>query len=106
LTPVYVGGTQGPSLGTPISVYDSLNPGGRGVPGSPVPDGTPGELVAHTAFPNMPVFFFGDDKGEKYFGAYFEKYDNVWTHGDFVVRHPVTGGKHIRHKDWLLDLQS
>lgn len=90
MTPVYVGGTQGPSLGTPIAVYDSLIEGGRGVSGAPVPDGTPGELVATAAFPNMPIYFWNDPQGSRYFGAYFEKYDNVWTHGDFVVLHPVT----------------
>lgn len=43
----------------------------------------------------MPVYFWNDEasspsKTSKYFGAYFEKYDNVWTHGDFVMIHPVT----------------
>lgn len=87
---MYVGGTQGPSLGTPVSVYDSLIEGGKGTPGAPVPHGTPGELVAPTAFPNMPVYLWNDVSGSRYFGAYFEKYDNVWTHGDFVMIHPVT----------------
>lgn len=90
LTPVYVGGTQGPSLGTPVGVYDSLIDGGRGISGAPVNHGTPGELVAPSAFPNMPVFFWNDSTGSRYFSAYFEKYDNVWTHGDFVMIHPVT----------------
>lgn len=91
LTPVYVGGCQGPALGTPIAVYDSLIEGGKGVQGAEVDHGTPGELVATAAFPNMPVFFWGDD-GSKYFSAYFEKYDSVWTHGDFVMLHPITKG--------------
>ncbi|KAI9738155.1 MAG: hypothetical protein M1818_005584 [Claussenomyces sp. TS43310] len=90
LTPVYVGGLQGPSLGTALQVYDSLVEGGRGIPGSPVSHGTPGELVATAAFPNMPTYFWKDTKGERYFSAYFEKYDNVWTQGDFVAIHPVT----------------
>jgi acetoacetyl-CoA synthetase len=38
----------------------------------------------------MPVFFWNDPTGERYFSAYFEKYDNVWTHGDFVMIHPTT----------------
>lgn len=46
LTPVYVGGCQGPGLGTPVVVYDQLHEGGVGVKGREVPDGTPGELVA------------------------------------------------------------
>ena len=90
MTPVYVGGTQGPSLGTPISVYDSLIEGGKGVPGAVVEEGTPGELVAHASFPNMPIYFWNDTDGSRYFGAYFEKYDNVWTHGDFIMVHPKT----------------
>lgn len=95
LTPVYVGGTQGPSLGTPVAVYDSLIEGGPGVRGSPVEDGVPGELVAPAAFPNQPVYFWGDavhppSRRSKYFSSYFEKYDNVWTHGDFVMIHPTT----------------
>jgi len=38
----------------------------------------------------MPVYLWNDPDGSRYFGAYFEKYDNVWTHGDFVMFHPVT----------------
>jgi len=90
LTPVYVGGTQGPSLGTPIAVYDSLIEGGRGVKGAPVEHGKPGELVATKAFPNVPAMFWNDTDGQRYFSAYYEKYDNRWSHGDFVVIHPVT----------------
>lgn len=73
-----------------MGVYDSLIEGGKGVPGAPVDDGTPGELVATCAFPNMPIYFWNDPDGSRYFGAYFEKYDNVWTHGDFVMIHPTT----------------
>ncbi|KAI0124233.1 acetoacetate-CoA ligase [Xylariales sp. AK1849] len=92
LTPVYLGGTQGPSLGTPIAVYDSLRPNG---PGEEVPDGTPGELVATAAFPNVPVYLWGDKtpaeiSGSKYHSAYFARFDHVWAHGDFVVIHPTT----------------
>lgn len=87
---MYVGGTQGPSLGTPVAVYDSLIEGGKGIAGAPVEHGTPGELVAPAAFPNMPIYLWNDDSGDRYFGAYFEKYDNVWTQGDFVMIHPET----------------
>lgn len=71
-------------------MYDSLIEGGRGVPGALVKHGTPGELVATAAFPNMPVYFWNDPDGSRYFSAYFEKYDNVWTHGDYVLIHPAT----------------
>ncbi len=46
LSPVYVGGCRGPSLGTPIAVYGSIIDGGQDVKGIPVEDGVPGELVA------------------------------------------------------------
>lgn len=79
LTPVYAGGTQGPSLGTAVEVYDSEIDGGKGVKGVALEDGKPGDLVATKSFPNMPVMFWGDKDGKKYFDAYFEKYDNVWV---------------------------
>ncbi|KAI0550838.1 hypothetical protein F4679DRAFT_194883 [Xylaria curta] len=92
LTPVYVGGTQGPGLGLDVQLYDSLLPPG---PGKAVPDGTPGELVATKSFPNVPVYLWGDKKpagapGTKYHSAYFARYDHVWAHGDFCVYHPIT----------------
>ncbi|KAK4453670.1 hypothetical protein QBC34DRAFT_291347 [Podospora aff. communis PSN243] len=93
LTPVYVGGTQGPSLGVHVAIYDSLLPNG---PGVEVPHGTPGELVAAAPFPNIPCFFWGDktppaSPGTKYHSAYFARFDHVWAHGDFCVVHPQTG---------------
>ncbi|RDW81903.1 acetoacetyl-CoA synthetase-like protein [Coleophoma cylindrospora] len=90
LTPVYVGGCQGPSLGTPLAVYDSLLEGGKGVKGTEVAHGTAGELVAPAAFPNVPIQFWNDVAGAKFSAAYFEKYDGVWTHGDFIMIHPAT----------------
>ncbi|KAH6689621.1 acetoacetyl-coenzyme A synthetase [Plectosphaerella plurivora] len=102
LTPVYLGGTQGPSLGVPVAVYDALLPDG---PGTPVPDGEPGELVATAAFPNIPIYLWGDTAtpspgprtltappGSRYHSAYFARFDHVWAHGDFVVVNPATGG--------------
>lgn len=93
LTPLYVGGCQGPSLGIAVVVYDSTIEGGVGVQGKEITDGIPGELVAEKSFPNMPVMFWGprEDARKKYFDAYFGKYDNVWTHGDFIYEHPQTG---------------
>ncbi len=97
LEPVYVGGTQGPSLGVHVAIYDSLLP--DGVEGKEVSNGTPGELVAAAAFPNIPCFFWGDNTtaggpaapGTRYHSAYFGRFKNVWAHGDFCVVHPVTG---------------
>ena len=43
-----------------------------------------GELVCKKPFPSMPVKFWNDDGNKKYKSAYFEKYENVWHHGDFA----------------------
>lgn len=98
MSPVYVGGTQGPSLGVPISIYDS----GGGDIGHPVPLGTAGELVATAAFPNMPCFFWGDSPlptpalpGSKYHSSYFARFNHVWTHGDLCMIHPRTLNIHF-----------
>lgn len=89
LEPVYAGGCQGPCLGTKIQVYNSLIEPGQ--PGSPVPDGVAGELVATASFPNQPVCFWGDDaNASKYKAAYYLRFPHVWTHGDFIRIHPVT----------------
>ncbi|KAL9107157.1 MAG: hypothetical protein Q9227_007937 [Pyrenula ochraceoflavens] len=90
LTPVYCGGTQGPSLGLPVKVYEQTPE--EGTVGKEVPDGVPGELVAPESFPNMPVGLWGDPERKKYFNSYFKKFDNVWTHGDFIMVHPLTKG--------------
>ncbi|GIC92377.1 uncharacterized protein Aud_008843 [Aspergillus udagawae] len=89
LVPVHVGGCAGLALGIPVEVYDPSigRDGGKGVP---VADGTPGELVATAAFPNMPVGFWGEDGDKRYHKAYFAEFDGVWTHGDFVSIHPTT----------------
>ncbi|KAH7159404.1 acetoacetate-CoA ligase [Dactylonectria estremocensis] len=98
LSPVYVGGTQGPSLGVPISIYDSA---GEDV-GTPVPLGTAGELVATAAFPNMPCFFWGDSPslapavpGSRYHSSYFARFKHTWTHGDLCMTHPQTLNIHF-----------
>jgi acetoacetyl-CoA synthetase len=54
--------------------------------GKPVPAGSGqrGELVCVQPFPSMPVGFWNDPNGAKYHAAYFEKYPNVWCHGDYV----------------------
>lgn len=88
LDPVYVGGCQGPVLGTKVEVYDALVEAGEG---RAVPDGEPGELVATASFPNQPVGFWGDDAEKRYHDAYYARFDHVWTHGDFIMRHPGTG---------------
>lgn len=43
-----------------------------------------GELVCKSTFPSKPIGFWNDPGKEKFRKAYFEKYENIWCHGDFV----------------------
>lgn len=43
-----------------------------------------GELVCVKPFPSMPLFFWGDDGGERYHASYFNKWPGVWRHGDWL----------------------
>lgn len=90
LLPVYVGGCQCIALAMAVSVFDSTIEGGKGIKGIAVDDGIPGELVCTAAFPSMPVKLWGEIGNERYFASYFEKYNNCWTHGDFIMIHPKT----------------
>lgn len=90
ILPLYVGGCQSFSLGVPVAVYDQTIEGGKGVKGQELPVGEAGELVAYQAFPTMPVTFLGENGPQRYFDSYFARFDNVWTHGDFISVHPVT----------------
>ena len=43
-----------------------------------------GELVVTEPMPSMPVFFWGDEDGDRYRASYFEHYPGVWRHGDWI----------------------
>ena len=73
--PVWIGEIQGPGLGMAVDVWDDE---GRHIAGGK------GELVCTRGFPSMPIRFWNDPDGAKYHGAYFERFDNVWCHGDFA----------------------
>ncbi|KAL8410033.1 hypothetical protein RB594_008215 [Gaeumannomyces avenae] len=111
LTPVYLGGTQGPSLGLDVRIFDSQSPDGAG---RELPAGEPGELVVVNSFPNAPPFFWNDlgdpavsgnannktgtggaPPGSKYHASYFARFEHAWAHGDFCAVHPLTGGLHF-----------
>jgi len=44
-----------------------------------------GELVCVAPFPSMPIGFWNDSDGARYHAAYFDRFDNVWCHGDYVA---------------------
>ncbi len=45
-----------------------------------------GELVCKSPFPSMPIYFWNDKNNSKYNRAYFNKFKNVWYHGDYAER--------------------
>ena len=73
--PVHRGEIQVKGLGMNVHVFDDQ--------GNPLV-GEKGELVCTMPFPSMPVGFWNDPDGRTYHAAYFEKYPNVWRHGDWV----------------------
>ncbi|EUC00241.1 acetoacetyl-CoA synthase [Rhizobium sp. CF080] len=75
LKPVWRGEIQGPGLALAVDVWND--------DGKPV-RGEKGELVCTKALPSMPIMFWNDPEGKKYRAAYFERFDNVWCHGDFA----------------------
>ncbi len=75
--PVWRGEIQGPCLGMAIDVFDE--DGGSLV-------GEKGELVCTRPFPSMPLGFWNDPGDARYHAAYYEKFSDVWRHGDFVEK--------------------
>ncbi|WMS43881.1 acetoacetate--CoA ligase [Acuticoccus sp. MNP-M23] len=73
--PVYAGEIQGPGLGmaTDVAADD----------GTHLASGK-GELVCRKPFPSMPIMFWNDPAGKKYRAAYFDRFENIWCHGDFA----------------------
>jgi len=76
--PVWRGELQCRGLGMAVEAYDES---GRAIPPG---TGERGELVCTKPFPSMPIAFFNDPDGAKYRAAYFERFPNVWCHGDFI----------------------
>ena len=74
--PVFAGEIQGPGLGMNIDVFND-----RGKPTNKT-----GELVCKNPFPSKPIYFWNDKKFKKYKAAYFEKFTNIWSHGDYVQK--------------------
>jgi len=74
ILPVWRGEIQCRGLGLAVEVFDD---DGKSLVGEK------GELVCTRPFPAMPVGFWNDPDGARYRAAYFDKYPNVWRHGDW-----------------------
>ncbi|MEZ8544669.1 acetoacetate--CoA ligase [Vibrio splendidus] len=76
ISPVYRGECQQAGLGVDIKVFNSS---GQQV------NHERGELVCTNSLPNFPAGFW-NDTGERYHSTYWDKFDNVWHHGDEVAQ--------------------
>jgi acetoacetyl-CoA synthetase len=74
-SPVWKGEIQAPGLGLAMDVFSE--------DGKPVRE-QKGELVCTKPFASMPIRFWNDPDGKKYHAAYFERFKDVWCHGDFA----------------------
>ncbi len=75
MLPVYRGQLQCRGLGLDVQVY---NDKGQAI------FAEKGELVCANSFPCMPLGFWHDNDGSRYFSAYFARFDNTWAHGDYA----------------------
>ena len=101
LQSVYAGEIQSPSLGIEIDILDD--------------DGIifqmmeKGELVVKKPFPSMPVKFWNDSNEAKIKSAYFEKYNNIWHHADYIqklkIRYIIYGRSDATPKPGELGLE-
>ncbi len=89
ILPIYAGEMSCRGLGVAVHAYDDA--------GKPVL-GQVGELVCARTIPSMPLYFWNDAGGRRYFESYFDTFPgppNVWRHGDWLKliarRESVTG---------------
>jgi acetoacetyl-CoA synthetase len=73
--PVHQGEMQCRSLGAAVEAWSE--------------DGRPllgevGELVCTKPIPSMPLYFWGDEGGRRYHDSYFDMFEGVWRHGDWI----------------------
>jgi len=73
--PVYSGEIQNKALGMDVRVF---NEKGKSVLNKK------GELVCVNPFPSMPLKFWNDKNNKKFENAYFNKFKNIWYHGDYA----------------------
>ncbi len=73
--PVFSGEIQNKGLGMDVDIF---NERGKSVKNAK------GELVCKNPFPSMPLKFWNDKKDLKFKKTYFNKYPNIWHHGDYA----------------------
>ena len=72
--PVIAGEIQNKGLGMDVDIFDDN--------GKPIKN-KKGELVCKNVFPTIPLKFWNDKNNIKFKKSYFNKFNNVWHHGDY-----------------------
>jgi acetoacetyl-CoA synthetase len=75
MAPVYAGEIQRRALGVAMYAFDEA--------GEPI-EGEVGEMVITQPMPSMPIYFWNDPEKARYLASYFEMYDGIWRHGDWL----------------------
>ncbi len=75
LWPVYSGEIQCRALGCKLEAFDDM--------GQPVLDEV-GEMVITAPMPSMPIYFWNDAGDQRYISSYFELFEGIWRHGDWI----------------------
>ena len=73
---VHRGQLQAAGLGMAVAVWNEQGPAAVG---------ERGELVCTAPFPSMPIGFANDPDGARYRAAYFQRYAQIWHHGDYAI---------------------
>ena len=74
---VYAGEIQCAGLGMDIDIFDE---NGKSI------NNEKGELVCKSPFPSKPIYFWNDKNNKKYLETYFDKYKDIWHHGDYCKK--------------------
>lgn len=75
MLPVYEGEIQSRSLGAPLFAFNEMQE---------AVEEQVGELVVTKPMPSMPVFFWNDAGMKRYKASYFEMFQGIWRHGDWI----------------------
>ncbi|WP_117235375.1 acetoacetate--CoA ligase [Vibrio maerlii] len=93
ISPVYRGECQYAGLGIDVQVFDIV---GKSL------SNQRGELVCTNSLPNFPTGFW-NDSGERYHSTYWDRFKNVWHHGDEVEKSKQGGYQFYGRGDTTLN---
>jgi len=83
--PTYAAEIQGRALGMDVHAFNEI--------AEDVTDDV-GELVCKQPWPSMPLYFWGDESGQRYHESYFDVFPGLWRHGD-LIKINARGGCYI-----------